>query len=255
VEAVPALPITSEVTVHTPASAPPELPVEAIAEPVAEVPAAVASALHTDTPSLLETAGKPEDKPKAEEKPAEAPKPAETPELPAYEAFKLPEGVPLDESRVEAFKELIGPHRIDQDTAQKLVDLHTEVLQQYRDGLLAQQHTAFADTRRGWVDKIKADPVLGGSGFNTALMAAARMRDLLVPEAHRAEFEDFMRMTGAGDHPALMRLLHTAARIFDEPTAPPIPARPVPDRGGSAKPSRGAAMYDHPSSRRAAGRG
>lgn len=260
------LPATAEVTLLTPATPPPELPVE----PVTEAPAAPVEtppteapvepkaeepkvALHTDTPSLMEEAGK-----KAEPKPddkVEAPKPADpATEAFKYEAFKLPEGVPVDEARINAFTEIVGPHKLDQETAQKLVDLHTTTLQQFQEHLVAQQHAAFAETRRGWVDQIKADPVLGGSGHQTALQAAARMRDLLVPEAHRAEFADFMRITGAGDHPALMRLLHNAARLFDEPAAPPIPARPVPDRGGSAKPSKGAVMYDHPSSRRVAGR-
>jgi hypothetical protein len=267
--AAPALPATAEVTLLTPSTPAPELPVETVVEPVAPAEPVAAEvvepakpegekpaeepkvALHTDTPSLMEEAGK-KVEPKAADKPET--KPAEPAETFKYEAFKLPEGVPVDEARINAFTEIVGPHKLDQETAQKLVDLHTTTMQEFQNQLVAQQHAAFAETRRGWVDQIKADPILGGAGHQTALQAAARMRDLLVPEAHRAEFADFMRITGAGDHPALMRLLHNAARLFDEPAAPPQPARPVPDRGGSAKPSKGAAMYDHPSSRRAMSR-
>ena len=237
------------------AEAPAETPVAAPEAP-AEAPPGTEPTIkpHTETASLMEEVGKPVEK-KAEEKPAD--KAAETPvaEAAKYEPFTLPEGVEPDTRRIEAFTEIAAKHNLDQATAQSLVDLHTSTMAQFRDALLQQQHTTFAETRKGWVDKIKADPTLGGSGHETAKMAAARMRDLLVPEAHRAEFAEFMRVTGAGDHPALFRLLHNAARLFDEPAAPSMPARPVPDRGGNGKLPRTQTMYDHPSSRRAAGRG
>lgn len=247
-------------TILTPTTTPAEVVAEVAAteaapEAPAETPAPAtptepAIKPHTETASLMEEAGKPAEKP-AEAKPAETP--AETPAA-KYEPFKLPEGIEPDTKRIEAFTEIAAKHNLPQDAAQSLVDLHTATMAAYRDQLLQAQHTAFAETRAGWVNQIKADPILGGAGFETAKMAAARMRDLLVPEAHRAEFAAFMRDTGAGDHPALFRMLHNAARLFDEPAAPPMPARPVPDRGGNGKLSRPQAMYDHPSSRRAAGR-
>lgn len=263
--------VPETVTILTPASAPLEMPAaEPVVEPVAAIPtesiaepaepvadpaADPAAPLHTDTESLLEKAGKPEEKPKIDENPAvEGEKPLETVEPVKYEPFTLPDGVPVDDAKVSAFQDLIGPHKLDQETAQKLVDLHTSTLKSFQDAVFAKQHSDFAETRQGWVRQILSDPVLGGSGHQTALMAAARMRDLLVPEADRAEFADFMRITGAGDHPAMMRLLHNAARLFDEPAAPPIAARPVPDRGGSGKQSRQNLLYDHDTSRRAAQR-
>lgn len=246
VEVVAEAPAAVETVVETPAA--PET------APEAEKPAEeVKSALHTDTPSLMEEAGKPKEEPK---KPESEAKPAETvEESPKYEAFKLPEGVQPDEKRLGEFAEVAAKHKLSQDDAQALLDMHTNTLKQFQDAVFAEQHRVFAETRRGWVQQILADPILGGAGHETAKMAAARMRDLLVPEAHRAEFAAFMRDTGAGDHPALFRLLHNAARLFDEPAAPPVPARPVPDRGGNGKQPRGTMLYDHPTSRRAAGRG
>ena len=215
---------------------------------------------HTDTPTLLEEAGKPTAEakpvPEGEKKPGEAEKPLEPVETRTYEPFTLPEGVTPDEQQLDAFRQVAASHNLDQTAAQGFLDLHVAAIQRAGEAMRAEQQRIFAETRKGWVEEIKADPILGGAGHQTALMAAARMRDLLVPEAHRAEFADFMRVTGAGDHPALMRLFHTAARFYDEPAAPPMPARPVPDRGGNgAKQPRSSVMYDHPSSRRAAGRG
>ena len=270
--AAPAMPALETATIITPVAGPvaevtasvAEEPAEVAAAPepaaaATEVPAEAArpaeeakSALHTDTPSLLEEAGKPKEEAK---KPDSEPKPAETAvEGPKYEPFKLPEGVQPDEKRLGEFAEVAAKHGLKQEDAQALLDMHTSTLKQFQDAVFAEQHRVFAETRRGWVQQILADPILGGAGHETAKMAAARMRDLLVPEAHRAEFAAFMRDTGAGDHPALFRLLHNAARLFDEPAAPPIPARPVPDRGGNGKQPRGTMLYDHPTSRRAAGR-
>lgn len=209
-------------------------------------------AQHTDKPTLLEiTEG--DKKPDGEGKPAEGEKKPETVETAKYEPFTLPEGLTADEPTIAKFSEIVGgPEKLNQETAQKLVDLYSERMGAFAQHLASEQHRIFAETRAVWVETIKADPILGGAGHQTALQAAARMRDLLVPEEHRAEFADFMRVTGAGDHPAMFRLLHNAARLFDEPAAPPIPAVPVPDRGGSAKPSRSRVLYDHPSSVRAA---
>jgi hypothetical protein len=266
----PALPVTSEVTLLTPSTPPAELPVEPVAETPAapvEIPAAsveapeVASEAKPAEPtkpeapeSLLEKAGKPEE-PKAADKPAEPPKPAEAPvDVVKYEPFVLPEGITADEKRIAAFQEIVGPLKVDQETAQKLVDLHASTLQEFAAAARQAQIDAWHETTRGWQRNTLADEQLGGAGHQTALMASARMRDLLVPENRRQAFSQMLKDTGIGDHPEFIRIFHNAARLFDEPAAPPIPARPVPDRGGSAKPSKGAVMYDHPSSRRVAGR-
>ena len=270
----PTLPITSEVTVLTPSTPPPELPVEPVAEVVAEPvvapepvaepagepkaeekPAEPAKPAKPEAPeSLLEKVGKPEE-PKLADKAAEPATPAE-PAVDAvrYEPFNLPEGITADEKRIAAFQEIVGPLKVDQETAQKLVDLHASTLQEFAQAARQQQIDAWHETTRGWVRNTLADEQLGGAGHQTALMASARMRDLLVPENRRAAFAQMLKDTGIGDHPEFIRVFHNAAKLYDEPAAPPIPARPVPDRGGSAKPSKGAVMYDHPSSRRAAGR-
>ena len=270
VASAPALPVTAEVTLLTPSTPAPEPLVETrVAEPApteapaAEIEAEPAAKPEGDKPaeptkpgapeSLLEQAGKPVEKeaPKAEDKPAE--KPSE-PDAFKYEAFKLPDGVPVDEARINAFTEILGPHKVDQETAQKLVDLHTSTLQEFADTLRKQQLDDWHEATRGWVRNTLADAQLGGSGHQTALKASARMRDLLVPESRRAAFAQMLRDTGIGDHPEFIRVFHNAARLFDEPAPPQIPGRPVPDRGGSAKASKKETLYDHPSSRRAVGR-
>ena len=238
----------------TPAPAPDPIvspPVVASEPAPAEAPAPKPTA--AETPTLMEEVEREAAKPAVEPpKPAETP--AETP-APTYE-FKLPEGVETLPETMTAYTALLAENKMPQEAGQKLLDLHISAIQQYAANVAQAQQDTFLATRKGWQDQIKADPQLGGAGFQTTSKAVARMVDLFVPAEHRAEFDEFRRVTGAGDHPALWRLLNNLARRFDEPAAPPIPAAPPPNRGARQN-GRGdfkGAMYDHPSSQRAASR-
>ena len=232
---VPAAEVTPPTPVVTPEAAPvtPEAP--AVTPVEGEKPA------FTDKPTLLEATETPKPAEKAEEKPPtaveEPKKPEESADSLKYEPFTLPEGVKVDEDRINKFTELVGPLKADQETAQKLVNLHTETLEAFRQHMQAEQIRVFEDTKAGWLQKTMSDPELGGAGHQTALQAAARTRDLLVPEEDRADFVDMLRASGVGDHPALFRMLYRAARLFDEPAAPPQ-YQPVRSRTEGAAPLR-----------------
>lgn len=229
--------------------------------PTPETPAAVAEPPdHSKEPTLLEgfeiekppeptaEAPKPDEaaKPEAEAKPAETP---EAKPAPVYEPFTLPEGVTAAPEQMAAYTETLGKFGVSQEAGQALIDMHAKAVQDLTTNSLAEQHRVFGEMRRDWRDRIKGDPELGGAGHDTAKGAVARMRDLLVPEKHRAEFNEFLSVTGAGDHPALWRLLHNAARMFDEPSIPDRPIGPAPNAGAPRGRNgfRGV-MYDHPSS-------
>ena len=75
---------------------------------------------------------------------------------------------------------------------------------------------------------------------STAMRAIARMRDMSVSDAtpgskqyekDHAEYNDFLRVTGAGDHPSYLKQLHRFARYLDEPKLPPPNPKPVPGNG------------------------
>jgi hypothetical protein len=247
-----AAPITVQPAVAAPAASSPE-PAKPAEAPVE------AFKPHTDTPTLLEGAKVEEPKP-AEAKPAEPAKPAEAKVEPAkeaakpdakpvesakpaedaqepivYQPFKLPDGIVTDNERMTEYTATLGKHRLSQEVGQELLDLHSKSLQQfaaaYGENVLANQHKTFADTRAEWRKEVMGDPEIGGAGHQTAMGAVARMRDLLVPEKDRKAFDDMPRVTGAGDHPAFLRVLHNVARFFDEPGLPPAGATPPPNNG------------------------
>lgn len=212
---------------------------------------------HTDTPTLMEAPVEesakipvePEKVPepeKPEAKPAEEPK-APEPEAPLIYEFTIPEGLKADPETLSAYTEVLRENRMPPEAGQRLLDMHTAALQSYAAQTLDAQHRAFADTRKGWRDEIMGDEQLGGAGFKTVATQVAQMRDMFVPEPDRPAFNDFLRVTGAGDHPAFWRLLSNAAKFFGEPKPPPTDAKPAPNQGGPR--GRMADLYSHPTSR------
>lgn len=235
-------------------------------EPSADAPSADGGVTpHTNTPTLLETGVEPEtaaetptetqaEKPAEPEpeKPAEEPKPEETPAEPAPEApivydLVIPDGITAAPEALAAYTEVLREHRLPPETGQRLLDMHTAALQTYAADALDAQHRTFAETRKGWRDEVMADEQLGGAGFRTVMTGAAQMRDMFVPEADRPAFNEFLRVTGAGDHPAFLRLLHNASKFFGEPKPPPADAKPAPNQGGPK--GRMGDLYTHPTSR------
>jgi hypothetical protein len=246
-------------------------------EKAAEAAAAKDAAKPEAKPAEIDPkAAKPDDKAakpaadaaKAAEKPGEkaaaaAAKPAE-PAAPAaaidFTKFRMPDALKdttADNPRMVEFsgalqEALANP----QDAGQKLLDLHAAAMTEYAGQTLKNQIKAFNETRNGWAKDVMGDAQIGGAGHDTAMGAIARMRDMLVSTAqpgtkeyaadHKA-LDTFLRVTGAGDHPVFLRMLHNAARYFDEPGLPPDNPQPPPDNGRQNG-ARKRILYDHPRS-------
>lgn len=202
----------------------------------------VVEAPKTEEPAKVGDPAKPAEAPKpgeekpGEAKPAEGEAPAPAAEVPiAYTAFELPEGVKVDNERMTEFTGVLGKHKLAQEVGQELLSLHAGVMQtamqEYATHLAAEQHRIFNETRAEWNREVLADERIGGSGHNTAMGAIARMRDALVPEAERPAFDQFLAVTGAGDHPQFLRMLHRVAEFLDEPRIPDPTIRPPADLG------------------------
>lgn len=183
---------------------------------------------------------KPETKP--EEKPAEqAPevKPEAQPEPIKYE-FKFPETLKPEAKAIGDLSSVFNEGKVAPEVAQKIIDIGSKAITDYAESLRRDQMKVFADTRADWRKQVMASEDLGGAGHQTAMAAVARMRDMLCSdhapgtqeyEADHKALNDFMRYTGAGDNPVFLRILHRAARFFDEPSMPPSGANPPPSNG------------------------
>lgn len=221
-----------------------------VEKPVEEKPAADPEkpAAEAD-PAKVEAKVDPE-KPVVEAKPVEAPKPE-----PVEYEYKAPEGVVMDEATDKRFRTVLDEFRADPKAGgQKLLDLYAEKTAEMHDNLLRDQHKAFIETRDGWKKQIMADPEIGGSGHQTAITAAARMRDMFASDhpttskeyaQDMKDLNDFMRITGAGDHPVFVKIFHRIAQRYDEPALPPAGAKPVLNGG---MPKGAGSMYTNPRS-------
>lgn len=225
------------------ASAAPEVPPAAPAAP--EAPALVP---HTETPTLLQTVGRPEAP--AAEAGTGATEPV-APAAPTYEAFVLPEGLTIEPEKLNGYTEILGKHSLPQEVGQELLNLYIAERQKDAVQTVAQQHQAFADMRKGWQDGVRTDPEIGGANFHTAMDAVASVRDRFIPQSGpvKEAFDKFLVTTGAGDHPEFLRFIARIGAAFREPAPPPAGARPPPDVGKRPAGRNGAApLYDNPSS-------
>ena len=201
----------------------------------------------------------------AEAKPAQPveAKPAEPVKSePVEYKYTIPDVIKLDDARKAELHTALDEFRANPaEGAQKLMDLHAGAMTAFKDSLLQLQKDAFNDTRKEWRTKVMADSEIGGAGHMTAMQAIARVRDAAVSaakpgskqyQADMAAFNDALRITGAGDHPAILRAFHNMARWMDEPQSTTIPTEITPPKGNGRAPK--SSMYDHPSSARMAGR-
>jgi hypothetical protein len=187
-------------------------------------------------PADAKTEAKPAEVKPEEAKPAEPVKPE-----PVEYKYALPETIKLDDARKGELHAALDEFRANPaEGAQRLLDMHAAQMQRFAETTLENQHKAFADTRKGWRTEVLA---VGGAGHQTAMQAVARARDALVPSEmleprkyddgspRLSQFEEFLRVTGAGDHPVFARILHNADRFISEAPFTPIEIAPPPNNG------------------------
>lgn len=212
--------------------------------------------------------------PAAAEVPADAPKPenaAAAPIEPAaavvdpaapidyFKEVTIPEAIKLEDAQRGEFTGALDALRTGdlKGGVQKLMDMHNGAMQQYADHLASEQQRVWSETNQNWVKAAMADPVLGGAGHKTAMAQVAIARDAFVSRAapnspqfqkDLTEFNQFLEATGAGNHPAFLKMMHNAARYAREATPPP-PDPGVPRDIGRAPGRKGlGSIYKHPTS-------
>ncbi len=214
--AATAVPVAETPAVEVPTSPEPaaggELPVEPAAAPEApaavEEPAAVAEVPAAE-PSAIEAA------PDAEAAPADA----EPAPLPTYDAWELPEGVSLPDEALTGFNEIIGKRGLDQEAGQELIEFGTRFVQQERERIGQEQHDVFNATRADWRKSFETE---AGNQRNTILQDAKSAIVSAIPdETQRAEFWNVLNFTGAGDHPAVIKVFAAIGKSARERGAPP----------------------------------
>jgi len=259
-----------------PATGADAVPVEA-AKPAEDVDATLLDKFDEKNKAPAEAkpdeAAKPDDQPKPVEEPKpEDGKPVEEPPkedaqanalvpvdyFAAETGIKLPETITMDDALKGEFTTALDLLRTDPlKGAQALVDLHNAQMVAYDEFKTQEQWRAFRETKAEWVKQVMADPILGGAGHDTAMAQVATARDMLASRAkpgseqyarELAELNTALKVTGAGDNPAILRFMHNAARYVREASLPPPNPKPPADIGKNPNTRGKALMYDNPTS-------
>ena len=155
-----------------------------------------------------------QDKPTPSETKPEA-KPAAAPDK--YE-FKAHDGYTLDEKLIDTITPIFKEAGLTQDAAQKLVDFHAKQMLDAAKG----PQDAYAATRTEWQAKVKADPDMAkatngnATGLDAVKLDIGRALNSINDAPLVAEFKQAMDITGAGDHPAVVKALWKLAQHITE---------------------------------------
>lgn len=136
----------------------------------------------------------------SEAKPAESAEPV-VPE--AYE-FPMPEGVELDTAAAEQFTAVAKELKLDQATAQKVIDVGVKMAQR--------QAEAHAKQVEQWTESVKADKDVGGDKLTENLGIARKALDTF----GTPELKDVLNATGLGNHPEIIRAFYKVGKAISE---------------------------------------
>jgi len=184
--------------------------------------------------SVTPLAGEP-----AAEPPKTEPVAVEPPVVLTAEHFKdlIPAGTDVSkDAHFTKFLETMNDSKLSAgDRATALYKLQGEVLT----SLAEKQAADFTKMNDEWREKVFADPVYGGTKLAETTAAIGK----LVDKYGDAELRDAMDLTGAGNHPAFVRMMAKIAKDMNEPTLNNTPVTPA------SQASIAEVIYNHPTSK------
>lgn len=125
-----------------------------------------------------------------------------------YEAFKLPEGMDVDSAMLEQFTPVAKELGLDQTQAQKLVDFYAKAVTDADQSLV----DGWVERQQQWLAEAKADREIGGVKFDQTVAHAKSF----IKEFGDETVQQALIDTGAGNHPAFIRMLAKAGKAMGE---------------------------------------
>lgn len=129
-----------------------------------------------------------------------------------YEAYKLPEGVQVDEAMLTEFNTVAKEYGLTQAQAQKLVDLQAKTAAAGETGRAEFLEQALKAQSDKWVNEIKSDPELGGAKFDATVSTAVKAISTFFGD----DFRQLLNDSGIGNNPALIRGMHKIGLAISE---------------------------------------
>lgn len=179
-------------------------------ETVAPTPTTTPPVLPNE-PGARTPSGELKDQSSAQPGPPAKVEPPPPPAIPDSYTFKSPDGFALDDALVKDVTPLLREMGLSQDNAQKLVDW-------YGKNVLATQDRAakaVESMRTEWRSEVAKDPEIG-SKLDTVKANIGRALTSLNDPKLVDDFKAAMDLTGAGDHPAVIRAINKWAAMVNE---------------------------------------
>jgi hypothetical protein len=156
---------------------------------------------------------------------------AETPAAPPDYALTVPPGMDPDEPLLGTFKEIAAKHGLPLEAAQDIVDMVAPKLAE----ALTRPYQLWKKTQEAWQAEAKSDAEFGGADFARNMASIAKVLDQYCDPKLR----DALDVTGAGNHPAIIRSFWRLSQILTEPghVAAAKPAAVSKDPAGTMYPT------------------
>lgn len=126
----------------------------------------------------------------------------------SYSDFTLPEGVELDVALMEKATPLFKELGLNQEQAQKLIDLQAEMVQE---GARSQAET-FSQLMSDWQEQARNDKEFGGDKFEESVTIARGAIDKFGTPELKQLMEDHM----VGNHPEMIRFMYNVGKLTQE---------------------------------------
>ena len=128
--------------------------------------------------------------------------------------ISLSEGVTINEEGMTGFLSLINDTELSRaDLAQKLIDLQVSTTEEAATAAAEAATASWNEMQSTWQDEVRALPNLGGDNLNATL--AGIKKGLQAVGADQATF-DALTLTGAGNNPAIIKVLHALTKPQNE---------------------------------------
>lgn len=125
--------------------------------------------------------------------------------------FSAPEGTEIDKEALAQFEPIARELNLNQEQAQKLVDLYgKEVMPK----IIAQQDEQWQKQTAEWAVSAKEDKEIGGDKFDANMTRAKQAMEKFATPALR----EFLESTGMGNHPELIRTFVKVGAAMSEDT-------------------------------------
>lgn len=124
----------------------------------------------------------------------------------------IPEGFEVNDEIRDKFLDVVNDQEMSaKDRANALIELQAETIRQASERI----SEAWTQQREAWVEEVKADPEIGGDKFEPTMGKISKLLNEFGDPNLREQVFD---ITGAGDHPLMIKFLAKVADALSEGT-------------------------------------